>query len=124
MVVRKKQAQIEKQKTQIDELLKRNSQLIKKIGTTTNTNTGGATSGGAEDTHHGRYRGNRNTNGNGKRNTNSNETRLDTGAGTNNRTNILPNCAVCPFCTHATADSWELSMNKNKRPDIWTSFLE
>ena len=44
-VVRKQQAQIYKNQTQIDELLKQNDQLINKIGTTNNTNTGGATSG-------------------------------------------------------------------------------
>ena len=38
-VVRKQQAQIDKQKTYIDELLKQNGQLINKIGN--NTNTGG-----------------------------------------------------------------------------------
>ena len=47
--VRKQQAQIDKQQAQIDELLKQNGQLINKLGT--NTNTGGATSAGAENTH-------------------------------------------------------------------------
>ena len=84
-VVRKQQAQIDKQKAQIDELLKQNVQIINKIGTTTNTNTGGATSGGAKNTHRVRYSGNRNTNGNGNCNTNSNDTRSDAGDGTNNR---------------------------------------
>ena len=45
-VVRKHQEQIDKQQTQIDELRKQNGQLINKLGT--NTNTGGATSAGAE----------------------------------------------------------------------------
>ena len=45
-VVRKHQEKIDKQQTHIDELLKQNGQLINKIGT--NTNTGGATSAGAE----------------------------------------------------------------------------
>ena len=53
-VVRKQQAQIDKQQTQIDELLNQNGQLIKKIGN--NTNTGGPTSAGAENSHCGRYR--------------------------------------------------------------------
>ena len=74
-VVRKQQDQIDKQQTQIDELLKQNGELINKIGT--NTNTGDATSGGAENTYCGRYYGNRNTNGNGNRNTNSNDTGSD-----------------------------------------------
>ena len=51
-VVRKKQSQINKQKTKIEELLKQNNQLINKLGT--NTNTGGATSAEAENTHCGR----------------------------------------------------------------------
>ena len=68
-VVRKQEAQIDKQQTQIDELLKQNGQLINKIGN--NTNTGGPTSAGAENSHRGRYQGNRNNTGN--RNTNSNE---------------------------------------------------
>ena len=45
-VVRKQQAQIDKQQTQINELLKHNGQIINKIGN--NTNTGGPTSAGAE----------------------------------------------------------------------------
>ena len=44
-VIRKQQAYIDKQKTNIDELLKQNGQIINKIGT--NTNTGGQTSAGA-----------------------------------------------------------------------------
>ena len=73
-VVKKQQSQIDKQQTKIDELLKQNGKLINKTGTTTNTNTGGATSGGAENAHRGRYLGNRNTNSNGNCNTSSNKT--------------------------------------------------
>ena len=68
-VFRKQQDQIHKQQTHIDELLKQNGQLINKIGT--NTNTGGATSGGAKKNHRGRYLGNGNTNGNGNGNRNT-----------------------------------------------------
>ena len=85
-IIKKKQAHIEKQQTQIDELLKKNRQLIKNIGS--NTNTRGATSAGAENIHRGRYHGNRNNNGN--RNTNSNDTISETVAATNNRTNNRP----------------------------------
>ena len=89
--VSKQQAQIDKNQTQIDELMKQNGQLINKISTTTNTNTGGATSGGAGNIHRGRYRDNCNTN--------SNDTGLDAGDGTNNRTDNLPKCAISPFVT-------------------------
>ena len=93
-VVRKQQAQIDKHKTQIDELLKQNGQLISKIGTTTNTKTGGGTGEGAGNGNRGRNQGNgnRNTNGNGNHNTNSNNTGSDAGAGTNNRPYNLPKC--------------------------------
>ena len=101
-VVRKQQAQIYKQQTQIDELLKQNGHIIKTIGI--NTNTGGATSAGAENTHRGRYRGNRNNNGN--RNTNNNDTGSDAVEATNNRTNNRPKCDVSPLSSHATADCW------------------
>ena len=114
-VVRKQQAQLDKQQTHIDSLLKQNGHLINKIGT--NTNTGGATSAGAENTHRGRYRGNRNKNGNGNRNTNSNDTVSDAVYATNNRTNNLPKCAVFPLHLYTTAHCWELSKNKSKRPD-------
>ena len=52
-VIRKHQAQIDKQQTHIDELLKQNGQLINKIGN--NANTGGPTSAGEENTHRSRY---------------------------------------------------------------------
>ena len=119
-VVRKQQVQIDKKKTQIDELLKKNGQLINKIGK--NTNTGGPTSAGAENSHCGRYRGNRNNTSN--RNTNSNETGSDTADATGNRTNNRPKCAVCPIRSHATTDCWELDKNKSKRPDNWWTLLE
>ena len=122
-VVRKQQAQIDKQQMQIDGLLKQNGQLVNKIGTTTNTITGGATSGETEDTHCGRYCGNRNTNDNNNGNTNNNDTGSGAGAGTNNRTNNCPKCAVCPLRSYITADCWEFEKNKNKRHDNWTSLL-
>ena len=77
-VVRKQQENIDKKQTQIDELLKQNGQLINKIGN--NTNTGGPTSAGAENSHRGRYRGNPNNTSN--RNTNSNATVPDTATAT------------------------------------------
>ena len=101
-------------------MLKQNGQLINKIGT--NTNTGGPTSAGAENTHLGRYRGNRNNTGN--RNTNNNETGSNTTADTRNRTNNHPKCAVSPLRSHATDDCWELDKNKSKRPDNWSTSLE
>ena len=79
-VIRKQQAQIDKQKTHIDELLKQNGQLINKIGT--NTNTGGPTNARAENTHRGRYRGNLNNTDN--CNTNNNDTGSGTAADTRN----------------------------------------
>ena len=109
-VVRKQQAQTCKQQTQIDELLKQNSQLINKIGTS--TDTGGTTSAGKENTHRVRYRGNRNNNGN--RNTNNNDTGSDAVASTNNRTNNIHKCAVSPLCLHKTADFSELDKKKAK----------
>ena len=87
-VVRKQQAQIDKQKTHIDEMLKQKGHLIKKVGT--NTNTGGATSAEVENIHFGRYHGNRNSNSNGNRNTIRNDTGSDDVADTNNRTNNCP----------------------------------
>ena len=111
-VVRKQKARIDKQHKHIDELLKQNSQIIKKIGN--NTNTGGP-SAGAENTYRGRYRGNRNNTGN--RNTNNNDTGSDTADANSNRRNNRPKCTVCHLCSHATADCWELDKNKNKRPD-------
>ena len=92
-VVRKHQAQIDKHNTHIYELLKQNGQLINKIGT--NTNTGGPTSAGAENTHRGRYRGNRNNTGN--RNTNNNETGSDTVAATSNRKKVALSAPFVPF---------------------------
>ena len=79
-VTRKQQAQIDKKKTQIDELMNQNGQIINKLGT--NTNTRGATSAGAENTHCGRYQGNRNNTGN--RNKNNNDPGSDTMAATRN----------------------------------------
>ena len=119
-VVRKQQAKIDKQKTQIDELLKEIGQPINKIDN--NTNTGGPTSAGAENAHRGRYRGNHNNTGN--CNTNSNETGQDTAAATSNRTNNRPKSAVSPLRSQATADCWELDKNKSKRPDNWSTLLE
>ena len=119
-IVMKQQAQIDKQQTQIDELLKQNSQLINKIGN--NTNTGGPTSSGAENSHRGRYRGNHNNTGN--RNTNSNETGPYTAAATNNRTKNLPKCAVFTLRSHATVDCLELDKKNSKRPDNWSTLLE
>ena len=119
-VIRKNQAQIDKENTNIDELLKHNGQLINKIGT--NTNTGGSTRTGAENTHLSRYRGNRNNTGN--LNTNNNDTGSDTVAATSSRTNNCPKCAVCPLRLHATADFWELDKNKSKIPDNWSTLLE
>ena len=119
-VVRKHQAQTCKQQTHIDELLKQNSQLINKIGTS--TDTGGTTSAGTENTHRGRYLGNRNNKGN--HNTNNNDTGSDAVAATNNRTNNIHKCAVFPLCLHTTADCWELDKNKSKRPDNWSTLLE
>ena len=101
-VVRKQQAQIDKKKTQIDELLKQNGQLISKVGTTTNNNTGGRTSGRAGNGNHGRNRGN------GNLNTNGNNMGSDAGAGTNNIPYNCLKCAVFPFCLHSTPDFWEL----------------
>ena len=119
-VVRKQKAHIDKQQTQIDELLKQNGQLINKIGI--NTNTGGSTSAGAENTHRGRYAGNRNNTGN--CNTNNNDMGSKTVAATSKRTNNRPNCAVFPLRSHATADYWESDKNKNKIPDNWSTLLE
>ena len=107
-VVRKQQAKFDKQKTQIDELLNQNGQLVSKIGTTTNNNTGGVTGGGAGNDNHGRNRGNCN------RNTNGNNTGSGARAGTNNRPNNCLKCAICPLSSHATADCWELDKNKKK----------
>ena len=101
-------------------MMNQNGQLINNIGT--NTNAGGSTSAGADNTHRGRYIGNRNNTGN--RNTNNNDTGSKTVADTSNRTNNSPKCAVCPLRSNATADCWELDKNKSKRPDNWSTLLE
>ena len=119
-VVRKQQSQIDKHQTQIEKLLKQNGQLINKI--VNNTSTGGPTNAGAENTHRGRYLGNRNNSGNS--NTNSNETRLDTGASTITITKNCPKCAVFPLFSQVTAGCWELDKNKSKIPDNWSTLLE
>ena len=118
--VRKQQAKIYKQQTQIEEILKHNGQLINELGT--HTNTGGATSAEAENTHRGRYQRKRNNTGN--RNTNNNNTGLSAVATSNNRTNNSPKCNVCPLRLHATADFWELDKNKSKRHDNWSTLLK
>ena len=99
-VVRKQQAQIDKQQTKIDDLLNHNGQLISKIGTTTNNNTGGGTGGGAGNGNHGRNRGNGNCN------TNGNNTGYDAGAGTNNGPDNRLKYDVLTLRSHATADCW------------------
>ena len=125
-MVIKQQAHIDKQLTQIDELIKHNGQLISKVGTTTNNNTGGGTDGGAGNGNCCRNQGNsnRNTNGNGNRNTNGNSTVSDAGDGTNNGPKNRLKCAICPLRSHATADCWELDKNKNKSPYTWVSLFE
>ena len=47
----------------------------------------------------------------------------DIAADTSKRTNNRPKCAVCPLCSHATADCWELDKNKIKQPDNWSTLL-